>query len=116
MEQKIISDKADTVQSQPCALLPFLELPIVVTNTDGKSKEVEARIQPVEIDYYYPGINEGTVIVNKSRSSYLTLLSAVELDQALRAYRDAVTANPGVFGVLKITPKTAQKPLLHVTD
>ena len=71
-------------------MLPFLQLDIVITNNEGGSKTVTARIQPAEIDYYYPGFHEGTVIVTKSRSSYLTLMNTEEFDQTLQAYHDAI--------------------------
>lgn len=94
------------------AALPSLQLEIVVTNNEGKAKAVPARIQPAEIDYYYPGFYEGTVIVTKSPNSFLTMLSVEEFDQTLQAYWEAVKANPGVYGVLKITPKAK----IHATS
>jgi hypothetical protein len=93
-------------------MLPFLQLDIFINNNEGNSKMVPARIQPAEIDYYYPGFHEGTVIVTKSRSSYLTLMAPAEFDQLLQAYHDATASNAGVFGVLTITPK----PKLHATS
>jgi len=93
-------------------LLPYLQLAIVITNNEGKAKEVAARIQPAEIDYYYPGFIEGTVIVTKSRSSYLTLMPTAEFDQLLAAYHDAIAMNAGAFGVLSIT----SKPKIHATS
>lgn len=100
------------VQMVSDPLLPFLQLAIVVTNNEGESKELAARIQPIEIDYYYPGFHEGTIIVTKSRSSYLTLMTTPEFDQTLKAYHDAIASNAGVFGVLSITPKSK----IHAAD
>jgi hypothetical protein len=111
-ETKILGDGCSPVQLVSDPMLPYLQLVIVITNNEGNSKEVPARIQPAEIDYYYPGFHEGTVIVTKSRSSYLTLMSVQEFDQTLKAYHDAIASNAGVFGVLTITPKSK----IHATS
>lgn len=106
------ADATTIQQLTAAAILPFLQLDIVITNTEGGEKTVPARIQPAEIDYYYPGFYQGTIIVTKSRSSYITPLAPAEFDQTLKAYHDATTSNAGVFGVLTITPK----PKLHATS
>lgn len=93
-------------------MLPFLQLDIIITNNEDQSKVVAARIQPSEVEYYYPGFYQGTVIVTKTPASYLTTLTVEELDNALQAYYSAVQNNAGQFGVLKITPK----PKLHATS
>ncbi len=91
---------------------PFLELPIVVMNNENKNKEVIARIQPTDISYYYPGFYDGTIVVMKSASSYMTSFTVDQLDAALIAYEKSTKDKPGVFGNLKLT----SKPKLHVTD
>ena len=45
---------------------PFLLIPIGIVNSMKAEKQVTARIQPELIEYYYPGFNDGTVIVMKS--------------------------------------------------
>lgn len=86
-------------------MLPFLEIDIVIENTEGKKKEVKARIQPNEIEYYYPGFNFGTVVVMKSGQSYLTLESVSNFDNILAEYSKILKSNSGKFGNVSITPK-----------
>ena len=74
---------------------PFIELTIVIMNNEQHEKEVTARILPDEIEYYYPGFYQGTVVVMKSRSTYITMFSPEEFDQVLSAYHQAVKANAG---------------------
>jgi hypothetical protein len=93
-------------------MAPFIQLPIVIANSEGESKEVLARILPGEIDYYYPGLHEGTVVVTKSRSSYLTLLPPEQFDNVLVTYEQFKKANAGKFGVLNYDQP---KPKLHVS-
>ncbi|HUR65455.1 MAG TPA: hypothetical protein VMZ03_03825 [Chitinophagaceae bacterium] len=92
---------------------PFLELPIVIGNSEGKEKQVTARILPDEIEYFYPGFNEGTVIVMKSRSSFITMFNEEEFDNILSAYHKTIKDHPGKFGNIKLTPK--EKSIMHVT-
>jgi hypothetical protein len=94
-------------------MLPFLELPKIITNNEGKEKEVVTRVQPNEVADYYPGFYNGTIIVLKSGSSWFCPLPVEEVDAALSAYHSAIKANTGKFGNLKLTPK---KPLLHATS
>lgn len=94
-------------------MLPFLELPMVISNNEGQEKEVSVRIQPSEIAYYYPGFHWGIVVVMKSGSSYLLNLPVEQFDATLATYHSSVKSNAGKFGNLKITPK---KQILHATD
>lgn len=91
---------------------PFLEIPCVITNSEGLNKEVPLRLLPERIDYYYPGYHQGTVIVLASGCSMLTTLSFAELLGSLQAYDEFTRVNKGEFGNLQLTPK----PKLHVAD
>jgi hypothetical protein len=93
-------------------MLPFLEVPKIITNNEKNEKQVIGRVQPSEIADYYPGFYEGTVVVLKSGSSFFSPLSVEEFDNALVAYNSFIKSNTGKFGSLKITPK----PKLHVTN
>ena len=64
---------------------PLLKIPIVIQNNEQKEKLTQARILPSEISYYYPGFYNGTVVVMKSGSSYLSTLSEEQFDQALHS-------------------------------
>lgn len=82
-------------------MLPFILLPIGIANKNDQ-KVVTARIQPDQIDYYYPGFNTGTVIVNKSGNSFLTSLEVQEVDSVLLNYHAVSKAGKGKFGILEI--------------
>lgn len=86
-------------------MLPFLEIDIVIVNSEEKSKEVVGRIQPSEIEYYYPGFNAGTVIVMKSGQSFLTLESTATIDQIIAEYHKVIKSNAGKFGNVSFTAK-----------
>lgn len=77
-------------------------MPIGIVNSDKDEKEVTARIQPDEIDYYYPGFNSGSVIVNKSGNSFFTTLATEQIDEILLNY-NKVSKNK--FGILQIQTK-----------
>lgn len=94
-------------------MLPFLEVPMCLSNNEKQEKEVTGKIQPVDISYYYPGFNWGVVVVMKSGSSYLINLPVEQFDQALALYDKSVKSNAGKFGNLSLTTK---KPILHGTD
>jgi len=94
-------------------MLPFLELPMIMANNEGKEMEVTKRVQPSEISDYYPGFYVGTIIVMKSGSSWLCPLPIEDIDAALAACHSALKSNTGKFGNLKLSPK---KPLLHATS
>lgn len=91
---------------------PFLKLPKIIINNEDKGFDCTGRIQPDEIADYYPGAYNGTVVVLRSGSSFLCPLAAEQIDETLKAYYEAVNNNPGVFGILEITPKTK----LHATS
>jgi len=91
---------------------PFLKLPKIIANNEGKEFKSTGRIQPDEIADYYPGAYEGTIIVLRSGSSFFCPLSAEQVDDALQAYYNTLQQNPGVFGILEITTK----PKLHATS
>jgi hypothetical protein len=93
-------------------MLPFIEIQQIITNNENEEKEVTTRLQPNEIEYYYPGFHWGTVIVFKSRNSILTPMSVDEFDSALLGYQDFCLKNIGRFGNIKLTPKSN----LHVTS
>ncbi len=90
---------------------PFLEVPIGIVNSDKEEKETVARLVPNDISYFYPGFNYGTVVVMKSGSSFITLLTYDEFDGALNGYSEHLKKHPGKFGTLKITSKP--KSILH---
>lgn len=91
---------------------PFLKLPKVIANNEGKEFNSVSRLQPDEIADYYPGAYEGTIIVLRSGSSFFCPLSAEQIDETLQAYHNTLKKNPGVFGILEITPK----PKIHATS
>lgn len=95
-------------------MLPFLELPVCLANTEKEEKVVMGRMKPGDISYMYPGFYSGTVIVFKSGSSMLTTASQEEIDAALIAYKDFIDKFPGKFGNLQLNSKPKSK--LHVTD
>lgn len=81
---------------------PFIKLPVGIANQKEEQKKVIARIQPDQIDYYYPGFYEGTVIVNKSGNSFLTSLSVEQVDSLLENYHSMAGTKKGKFGILEI--------------
>lgn len=81
---------------------PFLTLPIILVNTENQVKETKGRIQPNQIEYYYPGFNEGSIIVMQSGSSFMTPLTESELDNILIAYDQQTKKSTGKFGILSI--------------
>jgi len=91
---------------------PFLEIPKVITNNEQKEKLVTARLQPAQIEDYYPGFYDGTVVVMKSGNSFFTPMSVEEFDNALAGYEKFIKANTGKFGNLKLTPK----PKIHAAN
>lgn len=92
---------------------PYLKLPKVIENNEKKTKEVIARLLPAQIEDYYPGFYEGTVVVMKSGNSFFTPISAEEFDSAMMMYDEFIKANAGKFGFLEL--KVKQKPKLHVS-
>lgn len=94
---------------------PFLEIPIGISNVDKEEKTVQCRLQPESIDYYYPGFFWGSVIVLKSGSSILTLLTFAELDAAITQYLAFEQTNPGKFGNLAVKPVQKETPRMIVT-
>lgn len=86
-------------------MLPFLEIEIAIVNSDKEEKTITARIQPNEIEYYYPGFYQGTVVVMKSGQSYLTLESVGTFDKMLTEYHKIIKSNAGKFGNVSITNK-----------
>lgn len=93
---------------------PYLTIPAIVTNTDNTSKEIPMRVQPNEIEYYYPGIIEGTVVVMKSGHSWLTPLPTKQFDELLVTYHEFKRQNAGTFGVLNFNQQPKSK--LHVSN
>jgi hypothetical protein len=93
---------------------PFLELPIVLMNNEKESKEVIGKIQPSEIEYYYPGFHDGVILVMKSGSSFMTTLTEEELSAGLDAYYKFILNHRGKFGNLQITKNS--KSILHVAN
>lgn len=91
---------------------PFIEIPIIIVNSDNEKKQVLVRQQPEWISYYYPGFHQGTVIVLKCGNSFLTPHTVEEVDAILLAYDKLVKANPNQFGNLKLTQK--QSPLVKL--
>ena len=83
-------------------MLPFILLPVGIVNSDKEEKTVTARIQPEQIDYYYPGFHSGSVIVNKSGNSFFTNLSIEKLDAVLVQYDKERKSKTGKFGILEI--------------
>lgn len=84
---------------------PFLKVPMTLTNAEGESKEVEKRLRPSEIADYYPGLFEGTVVVQKSGSSFFCPMDTDAFDKLLVEYYDFTEANP-VFGIVATLEKT----------
>jgi hypothetical protein len=95
-------------------MAPYLLVPIAITNSEAKEKEAEARIQPNDISYHYPGFYNGTVVVTKSGSSYLVLLTPEAFDNLLDAYHMYVRHNAGKFGTLSFNVKPANGGLIKV--
>jgi hypothetical protein len=96
---------------------PFLEIPISIANVKGEEKLTTCRMKPGNIDYYYPGFHEGTVIVLKSGQAILSTLTYKEFDDALNAYKAFIDKSPGVFGNLQIKTKPSPlKPIIHAVD
>jgi hypothetical protein len=91
---------------------PFIEIPQVIVNNEQKEKEVTTRLQPSQIEYYYPGFYSGSIICLKSQNSLFTTLSVEEIDAALIAYHNFIRKNTGKFGNLNITPKLIREELL----
>jgi len=83
-------------------MLPFILLPVGIVNVEQEQKTVTARIQPENIDYYYPGFHSGTVIVNKSGNSLLTTMLPEQFDAVLVEYDKQRKSKTGKFGILKI--------------
>ena len=81
---------------------PFILLPVGIVNSNKEQKTVEARIQPDQIDYYYPGFLKGSVIVNKSGNSFFTEMSVEKIDAILVQYEKERKSKAGRFGILKI--------------
>jgi hypothetical protein len=79
---------------------PFLTLPVILVNNEQQVKETQSRIQPNQIEYYYPGFNEGSIIVMKSGSSFMTPIAETEIDNMLIAYEQQVKKSTGKFGIL----------------
>ena len=93
-------------------MLPFLEIEIGIANTEQKEKRVIARILPDQIEYYYPGFYNGTVIVMKSGNSCFISESVEEFDAILLEYNRTVKSNTGKFGNLSLNSKSK----LHATN
>jgi hypothetical protein len=89
---------------------PFLEIPVGVANTEKEEKQTIARIQPDNIEYYYPGFYQGTVIVMKSGNSMFSTLTESELDAGLSLYHDKTKAYTGKFGNFKLNTKNQTQP------
>lgn len=81
---------------------PFLLIPIGIVNSMKAEKQVTARIQPELIEYYYPGFNDGTVIVMKSGNSFLTTFAHDQFDEVLISYQKMVKSKQGKFGNIEI--------------
>lgn len=82
-------------------MAPVILIPAIITNSEQDSKSVTLRLLPGSVDYYYPGFYNGTVIVLKSGQSFLTPLSAEEVDHTFTAY-DKLTRKDARFGVFGI--------------
>ncbi len=82
---------------------PFILLPVGIVNSNKEEQTVEARIQPDQIDYYYPGFFEGSVIVNKSGNSFFTKLPVENIDAILIQYEKEKKSKVGKFGIMKIS-------------
>lgn len=88
---------------------PFLEIPVGLVNSEKAEKTETARIQPERIEYYYPGFNEGVVIVMQSGQSMLCMLDVITFEAALDRYDNATKKFAGKFGNLTINTKPANK-------
>jgi len=84
---------------------PFLEIPVGLVNSEKEEKTEIARIQPERIEYYYPGFNEGVVIVMQSGQSMLCMLDVITFEAALDRYDNHVKKNAGRFGNLSINTR-----------
>lgn len=94
---------------------PFLELPRVIQNNEGKEVTVVTRVQPEQIEDYYPGVYYGTCMVMKSGNIIFCPLDVEQVDAMLAAYAEFIKKNDGKFGNLKLTPKP-KSPILSVAD
>lgn len=96
---------------------PFLEIPIGIVNIDKEEKITQCRIKPGQIEYYYPGLNNGTCIIMQSGHSIYTPLTFGEIDDALTSYVECVKKNNGKFGNVLVTKrKVDAMPLKAVKD
>jgi hypothetical protein len=86
---------------------PFLEIPLIVGNTESI-----INFKPGEIECYFPK-DTGTKIIMKSGHHFQTPVSMEQLDSMLVNYAGFLKKNPGKFGMLKETPKQ-QSPLAAV--
>jgi hypothetical protein len=82
---------------------PFLEIPMLCTNNENKAVETTVRGRPDNIDYYYPGVYKGAVIVMASGASLLTTLTFGQFEAALDAYDKHTRINPKKFGNLQLS-------------
>lgn len=92
-------------------MLPFLEVPICIANSEKKEKVTLGKILPNEIAYYYPGFYDGVVVVTKSGQSFLLDMEEPAFEAMLDAYSKEVKSHTGKFGILRIS-----KPKLHASS
>ena len=91
---------------------PFLEIPIIITNNEDSQKDTTAKLQPGEIEYFYPGFYMGTAVIMKSGNIILSTLDYKEFDSALAAYNDFVKAKPNQYGTLSAKKKTDEPRII----
>ena len=91
---------------------PFLEIPIIITNNEDSQKDTTAKLQPDQIEYFYPGFYMGTAIILKSGNIILSRLDYKEFDSALMAYNDFITNKPGQFGTLTVSKKKEENKII----
>jgi hypothetical protein len=92
---------------------PFLEIPIVLVNNENESKTTMARIKPGEIEYYYPGFNEGTIVVMASGHSIMSMLTFAQMDDAITSWVNFLKKNPNAgFGNLAVKAKEPEQSKL----
>jgi hypothetical protein len=69
-------------------MLPFLKMPIVLMPQDEKEAErdVEAHVQPIDVEHFYPGYYWGTIIHMKTGALIVTRMTVEQVAQGLAHY------------------------------
>lgn len=70
--------------------LPFMKIPVLLPGNpedqDPQEKEVEAFIQPEQVESFLPGYYFGSIIIMKSGYQYMTRLEASQLEKSFAGY------------------------------